>query len=70
MVLIITDLPDEDLHVAEFSLKGYRFDTSCELTVKVLKIRYSCFWDATWLNRRDAQIFSHTKMGKPASVKT
>lgn len=34
MVLIITDLPDEDLHVADFSSKGYGFDTSCELTVK------------------------------------
>lgn len=40
MVLIITDLPDEDLHVADFSLKGYGFDTSCELTVKK-SLKYS-----------------------------
>lgn len=47
MVLIITDLPDEDLHVADFSLKGYGFDTSCELTVKKFLKYAIAAWDAT-----------------------
>lgn len=47
MVLIITDLPDEDLHIADLSLKDYGFDTSCELTVKK-SLKYAiAAWDAT-----------------------